>query len=180
MRFRTIINQLTFSFSRCDVELYHIRCYASWIKTFVTSHFTFITAKVLHFEWIKDKGRVILSLQLLPIFKPLIKHLLTFSHCALKFHTWTSLRLTVWKHLDGYLFWRPRLALNEITVNLIEVFFIDSSFKLDYCTFYSISHHASDIPYIPHIPWEQWWRSGDSTRLPPMWPGFDSLTDGGE
>ena len=21
---------------------------------------------------------------------------------------------------------------------------------------------------------EQWWRSGESTRLPPMWPGFDS------
>ena len=23
---------------------------------------------------------------------------------------------------------------------------------------------------------EQWWRSGESTRLPPMWPGFDSQT----
>ena len=23
---------------------------------------------------------------------------------------------------------------------------------------------------------EQWWRSGESTRLPPMWPGFDSRT----
>ena len=22
--------------------------------------------------------------------------------------------------------------------------------------------------------WEQGWRSGESTRLPPMWPGFDS------
>ena len=22
--------------------------------------------------------------------------------------------------------------------------------------------------------WEQWWRIGESTRLPPMWPGFDS------
>ena len=22
----------------------------------------------------------------------------------------------------------------------------------------------------------QWWRSGESTRLPPMWPGFDSQT----
>ena len=25
-----------------------------------------------------------------------------------------------------------------------------------------------------NIPGEQWWRSGESTRLPPMWPGFDS------
>ena len=23
---------------------------------------------------------------------------------------------------------------------------------------------------------EQWWRSGESTRLPPMWLGFDSQT----
>ena len=23
---------------------------------------------------------------------------------------------------------------------------------------------------------EQWWRSGESTRLPSMWPGFDPLT----
>ena len=22
----------------------------------------------------------------------------------------------------------------------------------------------------------QWWRSGENTRLPPMWPGFDSQT----
>ena len=25
---------------------------------------------------------------------------------------------------------------------------------------------------------EQWWHSGESTRLPPMWPGFDSQTQG--
>ena len=24
--------------------------------------------------------------------------------------------------------------------------------------------------------WVQGWRSGESTRLPPMWPGFDSQT----
>ena len=24
--------------------------------------------------------------------------------------------------------------------------------------------------------WEQGWRSGERTRLPPMWPGFDSLS----
>ena len=24
--------------------------------------------------------------------------------------------------------------------------------------------------------WEQGWRSGENTRLPPMWPGFDSQT----
>ena len=24
--------------------------------------------------------------------------------------------------------------------------------------------------------WEQWWRSGESVRLPPMWPGFDFQT----
>ena len=24
--------------------------------------------------------------------------------------------------------------------------------------------------------WEQGWRSGESARLPPMWPGFDSQT----
>ena len=24
--------------------------------------------------------------------------------------------------------------------------------------------------------WEQGWRSGESTRLPPMWSGFDSLS----
>ena len=24
--------------------------------------------------------------------------------------------------------------------------------------------------------WEQGWRSGESARLPPMWPGFDSWT----
>ena len=23
---------------------------------------------------------------------------------------------------------------------------------------------------------DQWWRSGESTRLPPMWPGFDFQT----
>ena len=115
MQFRTIINQLTFSFSGCDVELYHLRRHANWIVMFVNSHFTVIKAVVLHFEWIKDKGRVILSLQLLPIFKPPIKHLLRSSHCAMKFHSWTSLWYfwTVWKQLDGYLFWRPRLALNE-------------------------------------------------------------------
>ena len=26
------------------------------------------------------------------------------------------------------------------------------------------------------IPGEQGWHSGESTRLPPMWPGFDSRT----
>ena len=26
------------------------------------------------------------------------------------------------------------------------------------------------------ISWEQEWRSGESTCLPPMWPGFDSRT----
>ena len=25
-----------------------------------------------------------------------------------------------------------------------------------------------------YAPWVQGWRSGESTRLPPMWPGFDS------
>ena len=27
-------------------------------------------------------------------------------------------------------------------------------------------------------PWEQGWCSGKSTRLPPMWPGFDSRSRG--
>ena len=29
---------------------------------------------------------------------------------------------------------------------------------------------------IPHFIGEQWWCSGDSTRLPPMWPGIVSQT----
>ena len=62
MQFRTIINQLTFSFSRCDVELYHIpRFHPTYIIAFVTSHFTSIGAKVLYFEWIEDKGRIVPS-----------------------------------------------------------------------------------------------------------------------
>ena len=32
-------------------------------------------------------------------------------------------------------------------------------------------------PYCPYCPyWEQGWRSGESARLPPMCPGFDSRT----
>ena len=26
------------------------------------------------------------------------------------------------------------------------------------------------------VMWEQWWHSGESTRLPPMWPGFTLQT----
>ena len=29
---------------------------------------------------------------------------------------------------------------------------------------------------INHYKWDQGWRSGENTRLPPMWPGFDSRT----
>ena len=35
------------------------------------------------------------------------------------------------------------------------------------------------LEHVQVICWRlgvQGWRSGESTRLPPMWPGFDSLT----
>ena len=32
------------------------------------------------------------------------------------------------------------------------------------------------LPPFSHSFREQGWRSGESTRLPPMWPGFDSRT----
>ena len=30
--------------------------------------------------------------------------------------------------------------------------------------------------FLFQFKWDQGWRSGESTRLPPMWPGFDSRT----
>ena len=35
----------------------------------------------------------------------------------------------------------------------------------------SIKHR---LQHHPTFDWLQGWRSGESTRLPPMWPGFDS------
>ena len=35
---------------------------------------------------------------------------------------------------------------------------------------------SKQIKIADKIMWEQGWRSGESTRLPPLWPGFDSRT----
>ena len=36
--------------------------------------------------------------------------------------------------------------------------------------------NACTAGYIPGEQGEQGWRSGESARFPPMWPGFDSRT----
>ena len=37
--------------------------------------------------------------------------------------------------------------------------------------------HKDKILIVIKLNGEQGWRSGESTRLPPMWPGFDSRTN---
>ena len=79
----------------------------------------------------------------------------------------------------------PIKATRTLTREPIKMFIEKSPIKEDYLHFnffhyYTFGSRTLNLfPYYVFHPrnlWEQGWRSGESTRLPPMWPGFDSRT----
>ena len=69
-----------------------------------------------------------------------------------------------------------------LTLNMdstrIKCLLFNVSFLNFFLIFFTLLHlHVSSIIYHLHVSsGVQGWRSGESTRLPPMWPGFDSRT----
>ena len=80
----------------------------------------------------------------------------------------TGLNISKW--------WNPQLGKLWVTVS--DSFLISLMNILVSCCFSLVkiiilfSHESS--PVIPLHSGKQRWHSGDSTRLPPMWPGFES------